>query len=156
VSFDLNYRPSVWQAIGGSAKAQEVNQAIAPHIDVMVGNEDDFTASVGFEVEGVDEHLSARGRRLLRNDREGRGTVPQLQGHRHDLRTVRTASVNDRGALAWSRQTGVVQATHRERLEIFDRVGGGDSFASGLIFGLLDGQPLTTAVEYGAAHCAWL
>jgi 2-dehydro-3-deoxygluconokinase len=70
------------------------------------------------------------------------------------MRTVHSASINDWGALAWSRETGVVQSTHRERLEILDRVGGGDSFASGLIYGLLDGQSLQTAVEYGAAHGA--
>src|SRR5665811_757367 len=69
-------------------------------------------------------------------------------------RTVHTASVNDWGAIAWSPATGVVQATHRERLEILDRVGGGDSFASELIYGLLAGEPLQTAVEYGAAHGA--
>jgi 2-dehydro-3-deoxygluconokinase len=58
VSYDLNYRPSLWKSIGGEAKAQEVNRAIAPHIDVMIGNEEDFTASLGFEVEGVDDNLS--------------------------------------------------------------------------------------------------
>ena len=57
------------------------------------------------------------------------------------MRTVHTASINDWGAIAWSPATGVVQATHRPRLEILDRVGGGDSFASGLIYGLLAGEP---------------
>jgi 2-dehydro-3-deoxygluconokinase len=70
------------------------------------------------------------------------------------MRTVHSASINDWGAIAWSPSTGVVQATHRQRLEILDRVGGGDSFASGLIYGLLEGEPLQTAVEYGAAHGA--
>src|ERR1035437_1305613 len=59
VSYDLHYRPSLWKAIGGRAKAQEVNREIARHIDVMIGNEEDFTASLGFEVEGVDDELSA-------------------------------------------------------------------------------------------------
>lgn len=70
------------------------------------------------------------------------------------LRTVRTATVNDWGAIAWSRDVGFVEATHRERLEILDRVGGGDSFASGLIHGLLTGSDLKRAVELGAAHGA--
>ena len=70
------------------------------------------------------------------------------------LRTVRSATVNDWGAIAWSVQSGLVKATERPALEILDRVGGGDSFASGLICGLLDGEDLTTAVEYGAAHAA--
>ena len=70
------------------------------------------------------------------------------------LRTVHSASDNDWGAIAWSRDEGFARATHREHLEILDRVGGGDSFASGLIYGLLTGEPVATAVEYGAAHGA--
>src|SRR5450830_51475 len=155
VSYDLNYLPSLWKAIGGQAKAQEVNREIAPFIDVMIGNEEDFTASLGFEVEGTDENLSA-----LQVDTfaamiaTAAAAYPNFQVIATTMRTVRSASVNDWGAIAWSPTTGVVQATHRERLEILDRVGGGDSFASGLIYGLLDGQPLATAVEYGAAHGA--
>jgi len=155
VSYDLNYRPSLWKSIGGLAKAQEVNREIAKSIDVMIGNEEDFTASLGFEVEGVDENLSA-----LEVDKfaamieTAAAAYPNFKVIGTTMRTVHSASVNDWGAIAWSRATGVVQATHRERLEIMDRVGGGDSFASGLIYGLLDGQPLATAVEYGAAHGA--
>jgi len=155
VSYDLNYRPSLWKSIGGMAKAQEVNQEIARYIDVMIGNEEDFTASLGFAVEGVDEHLSS-----LEVDtyaamiETAAAAYPNFQVIGTTMRTVHSASINDWGALAWSPETGVVQATHRDRLEILDRVGGGDSFASGLIFGLLDGRPLATAVEYGAAHGA--
>ena len=155
VSYDLNYRPSLWKAIGGQAKAQEVNREIARHIDVMIGNEEDFTASLGFEVEGVDGNLSA-----LEVDKfaamieKAAAAYPNFSVIGTTMRTVRTASINDWGAIAWSPSTGVVQATHRERLEILDRVGGGDSFASGLIYGLLEGVPLQTAVEYGAAHGA--
>ena len=155
VSYDLNYRPSLWKSIGGQAKAQEVNRAIAPHVDVMIGNEEDFTASLGFEVEGVDENLTTlevdKFAAMIETAAEA---YPNFAVIGTTMRTVRSATVNDWGALAWSRETGVVQATHRERLEIFDRVGGGDSFASGLIFGLLEGHPLTTALEYGAAHGA--
>jgi 2-dehydro-3-deoxygluconokinase len=70
------------------------------------------------------------------------------------LRTVRTATVNDWGAIAWSAATGFVEAEHRPALEILDRVGGGDSFASGLLYGLLELGDLGAAVEYGAAHGA--
>ena len=157
VSYDLNYRPSLWKAIGGQAKAQEVKAAIAAHIDVMIGNEEDLTASLGFEVEveGVDENLSA-----LEVDKfaamiaKAAAAYPNFKVIATTKRTVHSASSNDWGAIAWSPPTGVVQATHRPRLEILDRVGGGDSFASGLIYGLLAGQPLQTAVEYGAAHGA--
>ena len=126
VSYDLNYRPSLWKAIGGQAKAQEVNREIARHIDVMIGNEEDFTASLGFEIEGVDEHLST-----LEVDKfaamiaKAAAAYPNFKVIATTMRTVRTASINDWGAIAWSPSTGVVQATHRERLEILDRVGGG-------------------------------
>ena len=155
VSYDLNYRPSLWRSIGGQAKAREVNRAIAPHIDVMIGNEEDFTASLGFEVEGVDENLAeletSTFAAMIRTAAEA---FPNFRVIGTTMRTVRSATINDWGALAWSPATGVVEATHRPGLEILDRVGGGDSFASGLIYGLLDGQDLTTAVNYGAAHGA--
>jgi len=155
VSYDLNYRPSLWQAIGGQAKAQEVNREIARHIDVMIGNEEDFTASLGFKVDGVDERLSTLDvdtfAAMIQNVASA---YPNFKVIATTLRTVHSASSNDWGAIAWSAGSGVVHATHRERLEILDRVGGGDSFASGLIYGLLQGEPLQTAVEYGAAHGA--
>ncbi|QOR69469.1 sugar kinase [Ruania alkalisoli] len=155
VSYDLNYRPSLWKTIGGQAKAQEVNKAIAPLIDVMIGNEEDFTASLGFEVQGTGDNLDN-----LEIDSfkamitEAGRTYENFQVIGTTLRTVHTASDNDWGAIAWSRDEGFAEATHREHLEILDRVGGGDSFASGLIYGLLEGEPIQTAVEYGAAHGA--
>jgi 2-dehydro-3-deoxygluconokinase len=155
VSYDLNYRPSLWKAIGGKARAQEVNREIAPHVDVMIGNEEDFTASLGFQVEGADVDLST-----LEVDHFGAmiqravAAYPNFQIVATTLRTVRTATINDWGAIAWSPSGGLVQATHRPGLEILDRVGGGDSFASGLIYGVLSGESLHAAVEYGAAHGA--
>src|SRR5690606_36790769 len=134
-----NDRPSLWRSSGGQAKAQEGNKRITEHVEVMIGNEGDFTASVGFEVEGVDENLSA-----LEVDKfaamieTAAAAYPNFQVIGTTMRTVHSASISDWGALAWSRETGVVQSTHRERLEIMDRVGGGDSFDSGLIFALLD------------------
>src|SRR6188768_4224627 len=59
ISFDLNYRPSLWKHFGGQKRAQEVNRKLARYVDVMIGNEEDFTASLGFKVDGTDEHLSA-------------------------------------------------------------------------------------------------
>ncbi len=155
VSYDLNYRPSLWRAVGGRARAQEVNTRIAEHVDVMIGNEEDFTACLGLEVEGVDEQLShLEVDAFARMIERAAAAYPNFQVVATTLRTVHSASCNDWGAIAWSRATGVVEATYRERLEILDRVGGGDSFASGLVHGLLDGQDLRTAVEYGAAHGA--
>ena len=155
ISYDLNYRPSLWQTIGGQARAQEVNRELARYVDVMIGNEEDFTAALGFEVEGVDENLAElpiEGFRAMIE--QVAQAYPTMAVIATTLRTVHSASTNDWGAVAWSADTGLVQATHREGLEILDRVGGGDSFASGLIYGLLTGQPLATCVEYGAAHGA--
>jgi len=155
VSYDLNYRPSLWRSIGGIDKAREVNREIAQYIDVMIGNEEDFTASLGFEIDGVDENISEiEVDSFARMVETAAAAFPNFKVVGNTLRTVHSASDNDWGALAWSRGTGIVHATMREHLEIFDRVGGGDSFASGLIYGMLDGQPLQTAVEYGAAHGA--
>jgi 2-dehydro-3-deoxygluconokinase len=155
VSCDLNYRPSLWKAIGGQERSREVNRELARHVDVLIGNEEDFTAPLGFEVEGVDEHLATlpiEGFRAMID--QVAATYPNLAVIAVTLRTVRSASINDWGAVAWSNNTGLVQAAHRSGLEIFDRVGGGDSFASGLIYGLLSGQSLARSVELGAAHGA--
>ncbi|CAM3506102.1 sugar kinase [Isoptericola cucumis] len=155
VSYDLNYRPSLWKDIGGVDRAREVNRRLAQHVDVMIGNEEDFTASLGFEVEGVDENLTdldtGAFRAMIKTAAEA---YPNFQVIATTLRGVKSASVNDWGAIAWSRAEGFVEATHRSDLEIFDRVGGGDSFASGLAYGLMELGSLQEAVEYGAAHGA--
>ena len=155
VSYDLNYRPSLWKAIGGQPKAQEVNRAIAPYVDVMIGNEEDFTAALGFEVEGVDEGLTqlpvAQFGAMISAVAQA---YPNFQVIATTMRAVTSATVNDWGALAWSAESGLVQSVQRDGLEILDRVGGGDSFASGLVYGLLTGEPLERAVNLGAAHGA--
>lgn len=155
VSYDLNYRPSLWQAVGGQARAEEVNRALAPLVDVMIGNEEDFTASLGFDVPGTDEQLrelpSASFRTMIS---KATAAYPNFTVVATTLRTVITATVNDWGAIAWSDENGFVEALHRSELEILDRVGGGDSFASGLIYGLLSSGDLQTAVDLGAAHGA--
>jgi 2-dehydro-3-deoxygluconokinase len=154
VSYDLNYRPSLWKSIGGKARAQEVNREIARHVDVMIGNEEDFTACLGFEVEGVDEHLGnlevAAFQRMIE---KAVAAYPNFRVTATTLRAVKSATRNDWGAICWAGGR-FHEAPNRADLEILDRVGGGDSFASGLIYGLMqfgDGQK---AVEYGAAHGA--
>jgi 2-dehydro-3-deoxygluconokinase len=155
VSYDLNYRPSLWQAIGGKPRAQEINRRLAGLVDVMIGNEEDFTASLGFEVPdtgaALDDLDAANFRRMIEAVTEQFTNFAVVAT---TLRTVRSATINDWGAVAWSAPTGFVAATHRRSMEILDRVGGGDSFASGLIYGLLSGYGLDLAVEYGAAHGA--
>ena len=154
ISYDLNYRPSLWQDVGGRDKAREVNRQIAGMVDVMLGNEEDFTACLGFEVEGVDEDHSkldpAGFKKMILQAKE---TFPNFKVVATTLRNAKTAGINDWGAIAFA-EGRFEEATLRENLEIFDRVGGGDSFASGLIYGLLSGEDLNTAVNFGAAHGA--
>jgi 2-dehydro-3-deoxygluconokinase len=153
-SYDLNYRPSLWKSIGGAKKAQAVNREIARHVDVMIGNEEDFTACLGFEVEGTDANLSnievesfkAMIRKVVQ-------AYPNFKVTATTLRAVKSATVNDWGAICWAGGE-FYEATHRPELEILDRVGGGDSFASGLVYGFLTTGDPAKAVEYGAAHGA--
>ncbi|MBD0371340.1 MAG: sugar kinase [Pyrinomonadaceae bacterium] len=154
ISYDLNYRDSLWKSIGGQKRAQEVNRELAPLVDVMIGNEEDFTACLGFEVEGLDEHHSKLDvenfRRMIeRAVRE----FPNFKVVATTLRNAKTATINDWGAVCFAGGE-LYRATTRENLEIFDRVGGGDSFASGLIYGLLTDRGPQYAVECGAAHGA--
>ncbi|MBK8979740.1 MAG: sugar kinase [Planctomycetes bacterium] len=154
VSYDLNYRPSLWKRIGGSARAVEVNRRIAPLVDVMLGNEEDFTQALGFAVDGLDEHCSKLDpRNFERMIRDVLATFPNLAVVATTLRNAHSATLNDWGAVCF---TGghLYRAPLRERLEILDRVGGGDSFASGLIYGFLQGREPQWCVDCGAAHGA--
>jgi 2-dehydro-3-deoxygluconokinase len=154
VSYDLNYRPSLWKSIGGLKKAQEVNREIARHVDVMIGNEEDFTASLGFHVEGVDANLSALPVDSFKKMIHAAvAAFPNFKATATTLRAVRTATVNDWGAIAWM-DGAFRQSRDYPALEILDRVGGGDSFASGFIYGLMTTGDLQQAVDYGAAHGA--
>ena len=154
VSYDLNYRPSLWKSIGGQKRAQEVNREIAKYVDVMIGNEEDFTACLGFHVEGADENLlridvTAFKRMIERAVLE----FPNFKATATTLRAARTATVNDWAAIAWH-DGRFYESRQYPNLEILDRVGGGDSFASGFIYGLLTTGDPQQAVDYGAAHGA--
>lgn len=154
VSYDLNYRPSLWNDIGGKAKAQEVNREIAKYIDVMIGNEEDFTACLGLEVEGNDENLRELNidgyKKMMAKAAE---LYPNFKVAASTLRTVKTATVNDWSAICWA-DGRVYNGLDLKGLEIYDRVGGGDSFASGLIYGLMETGDPQAAVNYGVAHGA--
>ncbi len=154
VSFDLNYRDSLWRGRGGGAAAQAILGAIVATVDVLIGNEEDFGAALGLGVTNVSPAFD-------RLEPEAYGAMlaataerfPNLRAIAVTLRVARTASRNDWGALLWADGT-VYPATTRRDLEILDRIGGGNSFASGLIYGYLAGLAPGTAVEYGAAHGA--
>ena len=154
VSYDLNYRPSLWKSIGGQTKAREVNREIARHVDVMIGNEEDFTASLGFEVAGVDHEISTIETSAFKKMIETAvKEFPNFKVAATTLRRVITATRNDWSAICWHDGTFYDSRRYPD-LEILDRVGGGDSFASGLAFGFLEFNCPQKAVDYGAAHGA--
>ncbi len=154
VSYDLNYRPSLWKGFGGLDRCREINREIAKSVDVMIGNEEDFTACLGFEIEGADDNLTelevdAFQKMIAKAVAE----FPNFKATATTMRGVKTATVNDWGAMCWC-DGSFYTATHRPALEIMDRVGGGDSFASGFIYGMMILNDPQKAVEYGAAHGA--
>ncbi|MGP8269308.1 MAG: sugar kinase [Terracidiphilus sp.] len=153
VSFDLNYRDSLWKSIGGKAKAQEVNRELVRKVDLLLGNEEDFSAMLGVKIKGVSEDFAelpiAGYEEMLR---EVAAAYPNLKLIASTLRSVSTASRNAWGAIALY-EDKIVHVPQRE-IDIYDRVGGGDSFASGLIYGLLAGKPIDWAVRCGVAHGA--
>ena len=154
VSYDLNYRPSLWKDIGGEKRAAEVNRKIATMVDVMIGNEEDFSAALGFKVEGVDKGFgqldTTNFKRMIE---QVVATYPNFKAVATTLRNAKTATVNDWGAILYT-DGKFYEAIKRDDLEIYDRVGGGDSFASGLIYGFLAGKTPEETVNYGAAHGA--
>jgi 2-dehydro-3-deoxygluconokinase len=154
VSYDLNYRPSLWQGRGGAAEAARVNRRLVRHVDVLFGNEEDFSTGLGYPLEGADDNMLdldiSLYERLLAGVLEDQ---PQLTLVASTLREAHSASVNDWSAVCRTRD-GFHVGPKLEELEILDRVGGGDSFASGLIFGLLEGFEIEQALAFGVAHGA--
>ncbi len=153
VSYDLNYRPSLWKDIGGQKRAQAINRRLAPLVDVMIGNEEDFSAALGFELRGVNTDLSELPAERFRDMIAEVVKEFPFAAVATTLRSAVTATRNHWGAICYA--DGIFYfAQQRNDLEIYDRVGGGDSFASGFIYGLLTGESPQWAVECGAAHGA--
>ena len=154
VAYDLNYRASLWKSQGGKEAAQRINRTIARHVDVMIGNEEDFTACLGFEVEGADEHLTTiETDSFAKMIQKAVSEFPNFKVAATTLRNAKTATINDWSAILWYNGT-IYESMPRDNLEIYDRVGGGDGFASGVAYGFLEGKGPQAAVEYGAAHGA--
>ncbi|MFZ5892868.1 MAG: PfkB family carbohydrate kinase [Myxococcota bacterium] len=153
ISYDLNYRDSLWRSIGGKARAQEVNRGLVQYVDVLFGNEEDFSAALGFQLPGVDEQFAALPtesfRRMIGDVVR---SYPNVSSVATTLRSARSASVNGWGAIAYHQ--GQFYEVPQRDVEIFDRVGGGDSFASGFIYGLLKGKGPEWALACGVAHGA--
>jgi 2-dehydro-3-deoxygluconokinase len=153
VSYDLNYRESLWRSIGGKPKAQEVNRELVRKVDLLLGNEEDFTAMLGVKIKGVNEDFAelpiAGYEEMLR---EVAAAYPNLKLIASTLRTAHSASRNGWGAIALY-EDKIVHVAQTD-IDILDRVGGGDSFASGLIYGLLASKPIEWAVRCGVAHGA--
>ena len=154
VCYDLNYRPSLWKSIGGMETAQKVNMTIAKSVDVMIGNEEDFTACLGLPVEGADADLlhidSTAFKRMIEKAVK---EVPNFKAVATTLRAAKTATRNDWAAIAWM-DGKFYESRKYPELEVLDRVGGGDSFASGFIHGLMTTSDPQKALDYGAAHGA--
>ncbi|MFF1254429.1 PfkB family carbohydrate kinase [Pseudarthrobacter sp. NPDC058329] len=151
VSVDLNYRPSLWADHGGQERAAKVFTQLAEAADVLIGGETDFLDRLGIEppadsLQGEARFSSIASRTLAR--------FPNLNLVATTARKVTTASRNDWQGMCHTLATGTVVSRERKDLEILDRVGGGDGFASGLIYGLLQGLTIQEAVEIGAAHGA--
>jgi 2-dehydro-3-deoxygluconokinase len=154
VSYDLNYRESLWKSVGGRKRAIEVNRDLVRRVDVLLGNEEDFTAALGFETHGVSEnYLELNTAHFSRMIEQVVAEFPNLKVVATSLRNAKSATRNDWGAICWC-EGKFYSAPMREDLEIFDRIGGGDSFASGLIYGFLTDRGPQWAVECGAAHGA--
>jgi 2-dehydro-3-deoxygluconokinase len=153
VSYDLNYRDSLWRSVGGKAQARKVNRSLMPFIDVLFGNEEDFSAALGFDLQNVDPHFQMLPTAAFRSMiAEVVAAFPNIKTVATTLRTSRSASVNGWGAICW--HEGQFYEVAQRDVEILDRVGGGDSFASGLIYGLLAGKDPQWALECGVAHGA--
>jgi len=154
VSYDLNYRPSLWNAWGGPDYCQKVNREIVQFVDILCGNEEDFSVCLGLET-GADASFKSLDEDAYKNMvLRAADEYPGLQAVGVTLRQVHSATINDWTALAWARTAGFASATPRPGLEVLDRLGGGDSFASGFLYGLLVEDDLKLAVEYGAANGA--
>jgi 2-dehydro-3-deoxygluconokinase len=153
VSYDLNYRASLWQALGGKKQAQAVNRRLARFVDVMLGNEEDFSAALGFDFNGAGENLQCLETGPFKRMIEAVVKEFPFEVVTATLRRAITATRNDWGAICYS-GGAFYEAPARKDLEIYDRVGGGDSFAAGLIYGFLTGRCPQWSVDCGAAHGA--
>jgi 2-dehydro-3-deoxygluconokinase len=154
VSYDFNYRPSLWQALGGHDGAMDVNRRLVGLADVLFGGPDDLRAVLGEDV-AFDDAASSWPAAATSAALCGRVVerFPNIAVIASSLRVVKSATTHSWGGVCYA-DGEVAQSLPRADLEILDRVGGGDAFAAGVIYGLLSGFPVREALEYGVAHGA--
>ncbi|MDX9850181.1 MAG: sugar kinase [Anaerolineaceae bacterium] len=154
VSFDLNYRAKLWNIWGGQEKAQSVIRRIMQYVDVLVGNEEDLQMGLGIAGPQVASASKLDPGVFFGMIEETIGLYPQIKIVATTLREVHSTNHHSWGAVAWI--NGKTYQSPTCELNVHDRVGGGDGFASGLFYGLLSGEPEQTAVNLGWAHGALL
>jgi 2-dehydro-3-deoxygluconokinase len=153
-SFDLNYRAKLWAISGGEQRAVEVLDRIVRNVDVLVGNEEDLQKGLG--IPGVDVHTTSKLDPSAFFGMIGQVTKkhPQVKAVATTLREVHSTNRHSWSAVAWI--DGKTYTAPTAELDVYDRVGGGDGFASGLFYGLLAGESPEEAVRLGWAHGALL
>jgi len=154
VSFDLNYRAKLWSIWGGQEQAQEVLGSIMPYVDVLVGNEEDLQLGLGIKGPEVTGRSSLDAGSFIDMIGRVRQVYPNIHVVATTLREVHSSNRHTWGAVAWI--DGETYLSPTCELDVFDRVGGGDGFASGLFYGLLNGEGPQQAVNLGWAHGALL
>ena len=154
VSFDLNYREKLWNISGGKTRAQEVIRQIMAHVDVLVGNEEDLQSGLGIEGPDVDKKSSLETDTFLAMIGQVREQYPHVKIVATTLREVLSANRHRWAAVAWV--NGTTHHVAPREIDVYDRVGGGDGFASGFFYGLLSGRPPQESIELGWAHGALL
>lgn len=154
VSYDLNYRPSLWKQNGGLQKCRTVNRRIANHVDVLIGNEGHYSACLGIDVEGgYEENAGLDFSSFRKMSEQTIKEFPNVKVISATIRKVKTTTINDWASMCYANQE-IYTSSNLKNLEILDRVGGGDSFASGFIYGLMYLNNIQKALEYGTAHGA--
>ncbi len=152
ISFDLNYREKLWRIMGGGARAAEMLGRIVEHVDVLVGNEEDLQKGLGLEGPQVEATSKLDTRAFAGMMDAVVKRYPKIRIVATTLREVHSTSRHTWSAVAWI--NGKMDEAPTCELDVIDRVGGGDGFASGLIYGLLAGEPVQEALKLGWAHGA--
>ena len=153
-SFDLNYRAKLWASVGGAARGQEVMKTIAGQLDCLIGNEEDLQMGLG--IKGPDVHSKSKldPETFFALIEKVVGTYPNIKMVATTLREVHSTNRHDWAAVLWLDGQRYVSPTMQ--LDVIDRIGGGDGFAGGLLYGLLAGRAPEEALRLGWAHGALL